>query len=116
MVEVQMIICPKCGNDFPKLRKTEYGYNFCVNCSTVQAKVGITTVEGSGDHTWNDIIILDQDVAIAMSRKAAEITGRNSNIEFLEEFSDEAENSQVAKERLNKVLGTEYNDSPEEGN
>ena len=45
MTKLKMISCPKCGEPFPELRKTKYGYNFCVNCSTVEPLVGITTVE-----------------------------------------------------------------------
>ena len=59
-MNLKMISCPKCNNDFPELRKTEYGYNFCVECSTVEPLVGITTVEGTGDHTYNGLIIMDQ--------------------------------------------------------
>ena len=57
MQKLKMIPCPKCGTDFPELRKTLYNYHVCVNCSTTKPVVGITTVEGSGDHTYNDIII-----------------------------------------------------------
>ena len=54
-MELVMIDCPKCGKDFPKKRKELYNYHTCVNCSTTKPKVGITTVEGTGDHTYNDI-------------------------------------------------------------
>ena len=54
---LKMIPCPKCSEPFPELRKINYGYNHCVNCSTVERKVAITTVEGTGDHTYNDLII-----------------------------------------------------------
>ena len=57
-MQLEMIPCPKCGNDFPKKRK-ELGYHVCISCSTVKPVVGVTTVEGSGDHTYNDIIIME---------------------------------------------------------
>ena len=69
---LKMIPCPKCGNDFPEKRK-ELGYHVCINCSTVKPKVGVTTVEGTGDHTYNDIIIMDQDQYISIARKEAEL-------------------------------------------
>lgn len=80
---LEMISCPNCGNDFPKKRK-ELGYTVCVSCSTVKPVVGITTVEGTGDHTWNDLIIMDQDTAFAIAQKEAELTGRKVDIEYLD--------------------------------
>lgn len=56
-----MIPCPRCGDDFPELRKTQYGYDFCVNCSTVDTKRGIPVTYGSGDHTWTETVIVDQN-------------------------------------------------------
>lgn len=59
--KVKMIPCIKCGNDMPELRKTLYGYNFCVNCSTVGTKRGIPVQMGTGDHTWTETIIMEED-------------------------------------------------------
>ena len=99
-----MIPCPKCGDDFPKLRKEKYGYHVCVNCSTVEAVVGITTVEGSGDHTYNDLIIMDQSRARAIAEKEAELSGRKVHIEMLDLDKDEFAVSQSIKEEVGKVL------------
>ena len=44
----------------PELRLTQYGYDFCVNCSTVGAKKGVPVVRGTGDHTWNEIEIVEE--------------------------------------------------------
>jgi len=57
---MKMIPCIKCSNDMPELRKTQYGYSFCVNCSTVGAKCGIPQTFGSGDHTWTETVIVDE--------------------------------------------------------
>ena len=99
-----MIPCPKCGNPFPELRKTKFGYNFCVECSTVDRVVGITTVEGSGDHTYNDLIIMDQSRARTIAEKEAELSGRKVHIEMLDLDKDEFAVSQSIKEELGKVL------------
>ena len=106
MQNIKMIPCPKCGNDFPELRKTDYGYNFCVNCSTVEAVVGITTVEGSGDHTYNDIIIMDRKQAMRIAQQEAEIYGRKkpSPAEILDMDQDENEVSQSIKEKVTQIL------------
>jgi len=106
MQKLKMIPCPRCGNDFPEKRK-ELGYHVCVNCSTIKPVVGITTVEGTGDHTYNDIIIMDQDKARAIAEKEAEISGKKVFIEMLDLDSDETEISQSVKEKVNQVLEDE---------
>ena len=59
-MKLKMIKCTKCGTDMPELRLTQYGYDFCVNCSTVGAKKGVPVVRGTGDHTWNEIEIVEE--------------------------------------------------------
>ena len=104
-----MIPCPRCGNDFPEKRK-ELGYHVCVNCSTIKPVVGITTVEGSGDHTYNDIIIMDQDKALAIAAKEAELSGKKVFMEVLDLDKDENEVSQSVKEAVTNVLNDEEDD------
>ncbi len=53
-----MIPCIACGEDMPELRLTKFGYKVCVNCSTTGAYKAVSTTNGSGDHTWNDIQIM----------------------------------------------------------
>jgi hypothetical protein len=92
-MQLKMIPCPKCGNDFPEKRK-ELGYHVCVNCSTVKPVVGITTVEGTGDHTYNDIIIMDQDRALAIQAHADEIAGKKSFLDVID-FLTETEEKDI---------------------
>ena len=47
----------------PELRLTNFGYKVCVNCSTTGAYKAVSTVNGTGDHTWNDIQIMTSDEA-----------------------------------------------------
>ena len=105
-MKLKMIPCPKCGNDFPEKRK-ELGYHVCVNCSTAKPVVGITTVEGSGDHTYNDIIIMDQDRARSIAQKEAELKGSAVYIEMLDLDTDESAVSQSVKEAVTTVLEDE---------
>jgi len=56
-----MIPCASCGAPMPELRLTKFGYKVCVNCSEVGAYRAVTTVHGSGDHTYNDIAIMTPD-------------------------------------------------------
>jgi hypothetical protein len=106
MQKLKMIPCPRCGEDFPEKRKM-LGYHVCVNCSTVKPLVGITTVEGSGDHTYNDIIIMDQDRASAIAKAEAEITGKKVFMEVLDLDKDENEVTQSIKEAVDQVLEDE---------
>ena len=102
-MKLEMIKCPKCGEDFP-LKRKELGYHVCVNCSTAKPVVGITTVEGSGDHTYNDIIIMDQDRARSIAKKEAELKGTKVDIEYIDLDTDEAAVSQSVKEKVEQVL------------
>ena len=55
---MKMIKCIKCRENMPELRLTKFGYEVCVNCSTTGAYRAVSTVNGVGDHTWNDIQIV----------------------------------------------------------
>ena len=108
--DLKMIPCPKCGEPFPELRKTKYGYNFCVNCSTTEKVVGITTVEGTGDHTYNDLIIMDADRARRIALAEADTKGdKKATIELLDFESDEFAVSQSIKEAVNNTLDEDSN-------
>ena len=102
-----MINCPACNEDKLPVKRKELGYHVCVNCSTAKPVVGITTVEGSGDHTYNDIIIMDQDRAYAIAEREAELSGKKVHLEMLDLDSDEAAISQSVKEKVNQVLEDE---------
>jgi len=108
MQKLEMTTCPSCTEDvLPVLRK-ELGYHVCVSCSTVKPKVGVTTVEGTGDHTYNDIIIMDQDRYINIKKKEAELTGKKVHIEMLDLDKDESVVSQSIKEEVGKVLNEDF--------
>ena len=112
-MQLEMIECPKCGNDFP-LKRKELGYHVCVNCSTTKPVVGITTVEGSGDHTFNDIIIMDQDRAISIANREAELSGKKAHLEVLDFDTDENEVSQSIKERVTVLLDDDLEEEEDE--
>ena len=48
---IKMLKCPACGQMTLHPQRKALGYHVCINCSTAKPVVGITTVEGSGDHT-----------------------------------------------------------------
>ena len=111
-MNLKMTICPKCGNEFPEKRR-ELGYHVCINCSSEEPVVGITTVEGSGDHTYNDIIIMKQSQARAIAKKAGELTGKKVNLEVLDFDKDEAIEVQSQKEKLDRLQDDDVSDEDE---
>ena len=106
-MQLEMINCPACNEDKLPVKRKELGYHVCISCSTTKPVVGITTVEGSGDHTYNDIIIMDQDKYRAIAEKEAELTGKKVHLEMLDLDTDEAAISQSVKEKVNQVLEDE---------
>ena len=103
-----MLKCPACGEYTLHPKRKELGYHVGVNWSTTEPVVGITTVEGSGDHTYNDIIIMDQSKARAIAEKEAELSGRKVHLEMLNLDRDELAVSQSIKESIDKALDEEY--------
>jgi len=58
------MICVKCRDEINPLRvKALPNVKLCISCAegSVKRKVGITTVNGTGDHTYNDIVIVSED-------------------------------------------------------
>jgi len=65
--DLTMIPCVLCKEEMPKLRLTKFGYKSCVECSTTGAYTAVTTINGTGDHTWNDIQIMTPEQAKVVS-------------------------------------------------
>ena len=78
---MKMIKCIKCGADMPELRLTKFGYKVCVNCSTTSAYKAVSTVNGTGDHTWNDIqIVTAEQAELLSSQKKTKLLDSYSSI------------------------------------
>tara|TARA_B100000795_G_C22669588_1_gene387401 strand:+ start:119 stop:448 length:330 start_codon:yes stop_codon:yes gene_type:complete len=62
MKDLKMIECKFCDNEMPELRLTQYGYDFCVECSDsgnkAEKKQAVTVMMGEGDHTWIETVIM----------------------------------------------------------
>lgn len=108
MSEIEMIPCARCQRAMPKLRKTKYGYNYCIKCSTEKPKVAKNIQYGSKDDTWNDIIIMDQDVAKSLLELENEIENKKTSVEILDFNSEEDEN--IKKYRVNDFKNSLYED------
>lgn len=87
---LEQIKCTRCTNDMPKLRLTEYGYDFCISCSDVKPKVGRIRVVGEGDHTATEMDVVDQDTAKRLQELENTSRGvRNVPLEILNFDEDE---------------------------
>jgi hypothetical protein len=54
--------CIKCGEPIhPKRLEILPNVLTCVNCSTAGKKRGVSIQLGEGDHTYNEIVILEED-------------------------------------------------------
>ena len=81
MENMKMIKCINSGADMPELRLTKFGYKVCVNCSTTSAYKAVSTVNGTGDHTWNDIQIVTAEQAEQLdNRKKPKLLDSYSSI------------------------------------
>ena len=76
-----MISCLACTEDMPELRFTKFGYKSCVNCSDVKAYRAVTTVNGTGDNTWNDIQIMTQEQYNSYEKTEKLNSSKSSNTE-----------------------------------
>jgi len=64
--------CRACGTQIPELRlKALPTAVVCVSCAEgrVPKKMAITTVNGEGDHTWNDIQIVEETMLGAVEQR-----------------------------------------------
>ena len=78
---MKMISCTACGAPMPELRLTKFGYKVCVNCSTTSAYKAVSTVNGTGDHTWNDIqIVTAEQAELLSSQKKSKLLDSYSSV------------------------------------
>ena len=108
-MELEQIKCTRCNNDMPKLRLTQYGYDFCISCSDVKPKVGRIRVVGEGDHTATEMDVVDQDTARRLQELENSARGvRNTPLEILNFDEDElADDSRAILAATDKALDEE---------
>ena len=108
-MNLEMIACSRCGSDMPKLRLTQYGYDFCTKCSDVKPKVGRIRVVGEGDYTATELDILDQNTARKLQELENTSRGvRNVPLEILNYDEDElADDAKALVAVVDKALDDE---------
>ena len=92
--------CIICGEEIhPKRLEILPSATRCVACSNTKQKAGITVTKGTGDHTYNETIIMEHDEyakfqeieRLKNGRRVDEITHPDD----FEEEVDEVENDEV---------------------
>lgn len=106
MQELQMIKCPRCKQDYP-LKRKQLGYKFCINCSQEKPKVAVNTVNGQGDHTWNDILIMEQEKAQGITKRAAELKNKKVDVEMLDLDTNEDQRKREIDQKVKNLLQSE---------
>jgi len=59
MNNITYIDCIVCNQPMPELRLTKFGYKNCINCSTTKPKQAVNAQFGEGDHTFNEIVFIE---------------------------------------------------------
>ena len=72
--------CISCGNEIhPKRLEILPSTTTCVGCSTTNKKAGITVTIGEGDHTYNDVVIMDHEDFIKYQELEKKIHGKRKD-------------------------------------
>lgn len=111
MQKLKMIPCVKCDSPMPELRLTQYGYNYCVNCSTEKPLVARFHTTGKGEDIMTGIQIMDQKTAVRLAEMDNASAGLKENIdlEMLDYDKDESAANQTQKEGIHNTMNSEDN-------
>jgi hypothetical protein len=59
--EIMAVECLGCGEEIhPKRLEILPNTKYCVNCSDVSRKRGVTVQRGKGDHSYTDVVIMEE--------------------------------------------------------
>lgn len=101
--------CVVCGEEIhPKRLEILPNTQKCVNCSTTGKKAGVSVVLGEGDHTFNEIVIMEPEEYDQLQELEYRLNGpRKDDVpnpdEDLEEEDEEEENELEGIEEIKKV-------------
>jgi hypothetical protein len=90
--------CNICGSEIhPKRLEILPDTHQCVSCSTTGKKAGVTVVVGEGDHTYNDIVIMDREDYLKYQELEHKLYGKREDTvshpdEEIEPVEEEEEN------------------------
>ena len=89
-------LCKSCGEEIhPGRLKALPTATTCVECSTTGRKAGVTVTLGEGDHTYNEIIIMEHDDFV----KYKEMESKLNKTKLDEVFPDDKEIYNVEEDK-----------------
>jgi hypothetical protein len=100
--EIMNKFCTKCGDNIPPQRiKALPSTKTCVGCSTVSQHVGMVTSYGEGDHSWVDLVIMDEEQLEDYKRLYINPTKKIADIKDVDSEEDEDEDKEDEIKFLN---------------
>jgi hypothetical protein len=101
--------CSACGEEIhPKRLEILPNAITCVSCSTTGKKAGVSVVLGEGDHTYNEIVIMEPEEFEQYKEIEFKINGKRKDDithpdEEIEEEDDDEENELEGIEEVKSV-------------
>ena len=92
-IEIMETTCIKCGEEIhPKRLEILPGIKTCVNCSDASRKRGVTVQRGKGDHSYTDVVIMDENQYRSYMNSEGKISKGANKAEF-QNFDDDSSDS-----------------------
>jgi len=86
----------------------------CVSCSTTGKKAGVTIIVGEGDHTYNDIVIMEPDEFEQYKELEYKLNGpRKDDITHPDDEEDEEEETESGLEGIKEIKNVDISDLEE---
>jgi len=101
--------CNACGEEIhPKRLEILPTATQCVKCSTTGKKAGVSVVLGEGDHTYNEIVIMEPEEFEQYKELEYKINGKRKDDiphpeEEIEDEDDEIENELEGVEEIKNI-------------
>jgi hypothetical protein len=96
--------CNACGEEIhPKRLEILPTATQCVKCSTTGKKAGVTVTVGEGDHTYNDVVIMDRETFNEYKELERRLYGKRSDDIDHPEIEEEVVVKEGEEEELDEV-------------
>ena len=90
-IEIMTVECLGCGEPIhPKRLEILPNTKYCVSCSDVSRKRGVTIQRGEGDHSYTDVVIMEEKQFINYMTSEGKIKKKSSKAEFQNYDNDES--------------------------
>ena len=91
--------CNTCGGEIhPKRLEILPDTYQCVSCSTTGKKAGVTITVGEGDHTYNEIVIMDREDYIKYQETERKLYGKREDDLTHPDEVEETEEEEIENE------------------